>query len=330
VKTSARPAPQLYLAADETPSQGGVTVEEARQLTSEQRLAMVRQGSLIFDGLRQARFLAGLIPALSKLELEQAIKIMGDAQGRGNHAAQDVWDALWTQAGRVDAERVLAGLAANPSGKTRSDMRHIMEGWLESDPAAAEAWARKPGKFGVEAQAAAAVISQKAAGDLSKFQAALTALPEGDEVRRDALMDFFDLASANGLGDAAAVYETLPPSLKKDGWSAALQQISFGEPQTAVDWLTKHAGEPGTNYRFAFGFIHEIARDDPAAATAWVATLPEADPADGASGDFHPAALTYSDWRRKDAAAAEAWLAQQPETKRWVVQLRQHFSPRPQ
>ena len=122
-----------------------LTAEQARALIRKQRLDLMRTGALIFDGSRQAAFLEGVIAALgSKEELDEATAVLGKAQGRGNFCAQGVWDAMWKQWGKVDAPACLAGFAQNPRGKSRTDARHVMEGWYAADPAAALAWATAP------------------------------------------------------------------------------------------------------------------------------------------------------------------------------------------
>ena len=113
--------------------------------------------------------------------------------------------------------------------------------------------------------------------------------------------------------------------MKKDGWGATLKHLVYGEPQAAVDWLTKHAGEPGTDYTAASRLIREISKDDPAAATAWVSRLPEVRDAENGR-TFHPVTQTFDVWLRTDAAAAGAWLAQQSTQAQWLTDLRARFA----
>ena len=61
--------------------------EEARKLAQEERITLIRQGSLILDEHRQAEYLAGVIPVLNKEELDEAMAIILLAHDRGHGTA---------------------------------------------------------------------------------------------------------------------------------------------------------------------------------------------------------------------------------------------------
>ncbi len=307
-----------------------VTAEQARALTREQRMDLVRTGALIFDGNKQAPFLEGVIASLGKDEIEEAVSIIAKAQNRGNFPAPAVWNGLWTQWGRVDAAGCLAHFAQTPQGKSRSDARHIMEGWYETDPAGALAWAAGPHTSYHEAAAAACALTRSAEGDVKKLEAALLGRGAGDATAKDCLQDYFDLASVSaGHNDSGLVYEQMPEALKPDAWSVAMQRLNYTDPQAAVDWLTKHAGDPGRNYSRTSGLVSELSREDPAGTASWAARLPEDSSGDPSQGATHPAIVAFSLWRRTDAPAAAKWLETQPDTIAWAVKLKANLSALP-
>jgi hypothetical protein len=79
-----------------------LTKKQCLALTREERLNLIRKGALIFDGLKQAAYLEGVISALSADEFVEALQLLSEIHNRGNLCAQGVWDSLWKQAGRLD------------------------------------------------------------------------------------------------------------------------------------------------------------------------------------------------------------------------------------
>ncbi|HEX2748777.1 MAG TPA: hypothetical protein VHM91_12305, partial [Verrucomicrobiales bacterium] len=228
-------------------------------------------------------------------------------------------NALWTQWGRVDAAGCLAHFAETPRGKSRSDARHIMEGWYETDPAGALAWAAGSHSSAHEAAAAAYALTRSAEGDVKKLEAALLSRGAGDATVKDCLQDYFDLASVSaGRNDSGFIYEQMPEALKPGAWGVAMQRLNYTDPQAAVDWLTKHASDPGRDYSRASRLVAELSREDPAGTAAWAARLPD----DPAQGIAHPAVMAFSLWRQSDPAAAATWLRAQPEPAAWVAKIK--------
>ncbi len=317
VRSTPAPASEESAAARRVLATGGnLTVAQARLLTTEEKLEAVRVGALIFEGGRQTDYLLGVLQALDKDELKAAVALLGTAQGRGNFCAQSVWDTVWTQWGRVDARGILAELAVKTGGKSRTDARHIMQGWLETDPAAARAWALEPKTGTLDAAAAASLFTAEAGGDPQKLQATLLTLPAGSTVVRDALQDYFDLASLGGH-DTPAAYDQLDPALRPAAWSAAMERLTYTDPQAAVDWLVKHVNDPGRDYSRTFRLVQELAREDPEETTQWALQLPAAD------GEISPAQLSFDIWRQRNPTAAASWLRAQPPGPAWLEAARQ-------
>ena len=293
-----------------------LTREQCLLLTQEERLDLVRKGALIFDGLKQAAYLEGVLSTLNKEEIGLVRTILAKAQRRGNACAQPVWDTLWKQAGRVNAEEVLAGFNRT---KTRRDARHIMEGWFEADRAAALAWAQEPKETFHDAAAAAYALTQNADGDPEKLIESLVQLKPDDTVLTDCLQDYFDLADVSGTSQGtAAIYENLPESIKPHAWPVTMRRLSYTDAQEAVDWLAQHADEPGRDYEYTYRLFDELASEDPAGTTAWAASLPPS----GESGASHPAEIAYRQWSRSNPEEAAAWLLTIEETLPWAERLR--------
>ena len=276
---------------------------------------MVRKGALISDGLKQEAFLRGVLPSLSKDELGHAIALLGKAQDRGNFCAQGVWDEVWRQSGRVNAEGCLSTFAKNTS---RGDCRHLMEGWLEADPEGALAWAKTPKSSPPEVAAAAYALTHEAGGDASKLLSTISSLPTDAAVTKECLKDYFDLADLTGQTQGtASTYDQLPPTLKPQAWETTMQRLIYTDPQLAVDWLASHVNDAGRNYRPTAPLFVELAKDDPAGAAAWAAKLP-----DEPNDSYHPGQIVYSTWIRKDSTAAKAWLDTIPLSTAWAYRFR--------
>ncbi len=309
---------------------GQVQVEQAKLLTTAERLALVQKGALIFDSAKQAEFLCGLISVLTKDELSEATKVLGAAQDRGNYHAQEVWNSIWNQWGRVDAKACLAGLGANPQGKPLSDAKNVMKGWMETDPEAAVAWAKEPKQNNQEAAAAAHALGLNAKGNLADFSALVQSLPAGSLTAKACLQDYFDLAMiSQGTSDVAGVYQQVPAALKSDAWPVAMQRLSYSDPQAAVNWLAEHVNEPGRDYRAAYPLVRRLAQDDPAATAQWAAQLPDSESAGVDAGSSHPVPMAVGMWLRAEPAAAKAWLQTQPATTPWVAQVLARLASQP-
>lgn len=103
-----------------------LTAEKAGALTSEEGVALMKKAALLADPETQADILCGLISAMTQDELTAATQTLLDAQNRGNAWSQEVWNALWTQWGRVNAVsqwRAIGPAAAIAWVKTQSEGR---------------------------------------------------------------------------------------------------------------------------------------------------------------------------------------------------------------
>ena len=275
----------------------------------------MRKGALISDGLKQEAFLSGVLPTLSKDELEQAIALLGKAQDRGNFCAQGVWDEVWRQSGRVNAEGCLSSFAKDTS---RSDSRHVMEGWLEADPEGTLAWAKTPKSSHHEAAAAAYALSHEAGGDAAKLLSTISSLPIDEAVKTECLKDYFDLADISGQTQGtASTYDQFPPTLKPQAWETTMQRLCYTDPQEAVDWLASHVNDAGRDYRSTERLFGDLAKDDPAGTADWAAKLPAAP-----DGSFPPTQIVYASWRTRDSAAAQAWIETLPPSAAWASRYR--------
>lgn len=308
-----------------------ITTEQASKLSREERLALLADGALIFNGGNQIAAQLGVIAALKKDEMEEATSIIGRAQNQGNGQSAEIWVALWTQWGRVNPEEAFERFKKYPQGKGPVDSRNVMEGWLEKDPAAAVAWAKdlrnltlgeqqaltgtnQRGIPTLEAAAAALAISHEAGGDPEKLKDLIRGLP-ADRVQKEAMKDYFDLASlASPDATPAAIYDALPADLRAAAWPAALQRQLYEDPAKAAAWLSNHAGDPGMAYSATTAQVaREMAKQDTAAAITWASSLPGLGTTDQAATFNHPIEQVISTWIGQDAPGAVKWLQSQSE-----------------
>ncbi|RYD68733.1 MAG: hypothetical protein EOP83_00070 [Verrucomicrobiaceae bacterium] len=331
-------------------SDHALTVEEARALTSEERMALITRGGMSWNSGNQIALMDGVIAALTKDEIGPATEILGGIQNRGNFQTQEVWNALWTQWGRVNPTKALEFFADDHSGKSKSDARHMMTGWLEADPLAAFAWAKQPKRSDLEAAAAALAITRNANGDPKRMEASILALPADNPVdgtlilqgspratdfvaqpgynqtRSACLQDYFDLVSMVGDGqDAAKTYDQLPPALQSSGWSVALQRMILQDPQVAAEWLTTHASDPGYDNPLTLSLAVDMANQDPGAAMAWATKMPGLNESGPGTGKIHPAQAALGTWLNDDPEAASAWLRSNAADAAWAKEFRTHI-----
>ena len=318
---SAQPKPKTRTGPDV------FTAEKAGALTSEERVALMKKAALLADPEKQADILCGLISAMTQDELTDATQTLLDAQNRGNAWSQEVWNALWTQWGRVNAEACLA-LSKQQSGNktlngfkglnTPNDYRCMMAGWLETHPAAAMAWARQAKDDFREATGAAFAITSSAKGDLKQMEAAILSISDDKLTSQACFQDYFDLATSTGDKPLpAVVYDSLDPKLREAAWPVVMERLIYADLQVAATWLQKHAGDPGCDYNSTLGLIESLAKEDPAGTAKWAVRLPVLNGGKMAAGNPDPAVVAVSQWRAIDPAAANAWVKTQSEGRLW-------------
>ena len=294
-------------------SDHALTVEEARALTSEERMAMITRGGMSWNSGNQLALMSGVIAALTQDEIGPATEILGGIQDRGNFQTQEVWSALWTQWGRVNPTKALEFFAQENSGKSKSDARNMMTGWLETDPQEAFAWAKQPKSSNLEAMAAALAITWNANGDPKRMEASILSLPadspEYEMTRAACLQDYYDLVSMSGQGQGAAeTYDQLPAALRSTAWPVTLERMILQDPQAAAEWVTSHISDPGRDYGLTISLASQMASSDPVAAIAWATRLPGEDPVHSAFGT----------WMQQDSEAALAWLRANAADAPWA------------
>jgi len=292
-----------------------ITEGRAQRMTSEERLGALKKGALVYDGGKQAELLCGLIGALTMDEMRQAMDILAQTQDGGNAFAQAVWDSLWTQWGRVDPVECMHYLNETSGSKSRSDARHVMQGWLEADPDAALAWASAPKESRLDAAAAAMAMTWNSGGDSEVLKKAILARPPGDLAASDSLWDYFDLASLTAESPTAGqIYDELPPALREAAWAVTLRRLTYTDSQSAKEWLEQHAGDPGRNFQEANRLVFELAAKDPEGTANWAAGLP----ASRADESSHPAITAINRWLQSDPVAARAWIESLPDDSPWA------------
>ena len=223
-----------------------ISADKVVMLSSEERMALLADGALVYNSANQAAVLCGVISALTREEIQEAANILGGIQDHGNGITQEVWDSLYFQWGKIDPVACLSHLGKDAVAKSPADARHAMAGWLETDPGAALAWATEPKHAPLDAAAAAYAITNSAGGDLKRLESAMRKLPEDCLTTQACLEDYFDLASLAGEGRSAPeIFNELAPSLRAAAWPVTMKRLAYAEPTEAAAWLEKHANDPG-------------------------------------------------------------------------------------
>ena len=327
--TTAAPAPGTPLA-----------LAQARQLTSQQRLALLKKALENYERDKSDDYLCSLIAALTKDEISEASAIINywdisyTTRNFEDTGIQDIapimqsriqtkriGEALSRQWGRVDPATWLeTAEKSSVFAPNIEDAFAVMNGWFESEPDAALAWAQTAQLNNYETYMAAHAITLSAAGNPQKLADSLLAFPAGDERVRFCLQAYFNLiGTTTGNPDPATIYENIPAPLRESAWPIALERLTAADPQAAVDWLTAHVNYPGRDYGAIATLIHKLVEEDPSGTAQWVATLPDLT---APYPDGHPASYAALKWYADDAAAAKAWLQTQPSTLHWVEETR--------
>ncbi|MES2437862.1 MAG: hypothetical protein V4584_02260 [Verrucomicrobiota bacterium] len=302
---------------------GVLSTEKAGKMTPAERVALLKKAALLADTGKQSDILCGLISAMTQEELIESTQVLLDAQFHGNSWSQDVWNALWTQWGRVAAVACLE-LSKQSSGNktwngfkglnTTNDYRCLMAGWLETNPEEALAWARQDKPDIRSAVGAAYAITSGAGGDLKQMEAAILGIAGNKLTAQACFEDYFDLAATSAdKPSPTQIYDRLAPALQSAAWPTVIERLSQTDTAAAAAWLDSHADDPGYEPRAAYGLIQKWVGKDPAEAVQWAVGLP-------ASGEqMHPAAFAVRGWLQQDPVAANAWLKTQPADAAWVT-----------
>ena len=120
-----------------------LTPDQARQLTSKQRLEFIQKGLLIQGGETRVNYLCALIEALTKEELTEATDIINADHNSLDIFRSRIGETLSIQWGRLDPLGALP-LARSPFSNFYLHAHEFMKSWFETDPAAALAWAQAP------------------------------------------------------------------------------------------------------------------------------------------------------------------------------------------
>jgi hypothetical protein len=292
---------------------------DATKMTREERLSLLGKAAVVSNHGDQVDKMLAVIAALQPGEMKDAVNLIGNAQTNGNYQAPQVWTALWYQWGKVDPLECFARFRAIPSGKGPGDARNTMRGWLESDPQAALAWAKQPDRTPLEASAAAMALAHAADGDPAKLQADLQSMPEGPS-RKLGVRELYDMeVMKDGGRGAAQIYDSFPETMKADAWGPTAKLLATTDQAAAKDWVTQHAGEPGTDYLTTIPMVRSLAKKDPEGTAKWALNLPanEISP-DKIEGPPHPVIEATFQWIQQDATAAETWLRGLPAEQKWT------------
>lgn len=301
-----------------------MTVEKAALLTPEERIALLKKASLLADPEKQADILLGLISAMTQDELVESTRSLLDAQRKGNVWSQEVWNTLWTQWGRVNAEACLEmskkgerypGWNGLDGLNTYNDYRCLMAGWLEAHPEKAMAWAQEPKDNLREAMGAAFAITSSANGDLKQMEAAILSVADSELTMKACFTDYFDLATSQGE-KPSALYEKMDPKLRAVAWPEVIGRLAATDPAEGASWFEKHANDPGYDDQAAAGLIIRLSEKDAAGTTKWAAGLPNQG-GPGSEGT-PPVMVAFTRWANQDRAAAHAWLQKQPANTPWI------------
>lgn len=306
-----------------------LSTETAGKMTPEERVALLKKASVLADPEKQADILVGLISVMTQEELLEGTKALLDAQRRGNEWSQEVWNALWTQWGRVNAE---ACLALSKTGErhpdwnglnglnTSNDYRCLMAGWLEAHPEKAMAWAREPKDATREAAGAAFAITSSAQGDLERMHDAILSVSGNELTMQACLQDYFDLANSEGKRPSE-IYEGMDSKLRSAAWPQVMWRLSQGDVATAAEFFAKHGNDPGRNEEASYSLVGALAEKDPEATVNWAIGLsfPSSEVSESYYG--HPAAFAIVRWMNQDPVAAQEWLRSQPSDSPWKRQF---------
>lgn len=277
--------------------------------------------------------LQALAPALAERDPLAALARGGALGGwAGEMLVSDAWEA-W---GRKDGPAAAAGLKAMPELSESKGcivngwpVYRVLEGWTQTDPRAAFAWAAADVPF-ASLGLAHVPLRPIAAANVAEALALVAQLDETHQA--SALRTVLDVWAESDPQAAIAWLDDAAPQHKADAIDTVLEAWADSDPQAAAAWLDDAALEDAAQVSRVIACAW--ARKAPRQAFDWVYTFPEDDQRDAVKDVVSCAVRTSPEaasgllaripdpqWRAdatKDLVASWARSAPQ-DARRWIA-----------
>lgn len=292
---------------------GRITADQARKLTSQQRLALLKKALLIGKLEQQYANIDSIVHALTKDELPEATSMLSASHISDHYGIMLRLSVRWGCLDPIGGMRIMNDPYALLNGLRRNA---LMSGWFETDPASALAWSELQSANPETADMAAHVLGLSIGPYHKKLLATIENLRPNDVRIPYCLERYFGLYGVyTGNYDPAALYEKIPTHLRHFAWPITMERLTYIDQQHAVAWLNAHVNDQGRDYKSTNRLLDALAKKDPAGTAQWASTLPESTDDEKWK---HPAFVATLRWYEEDPAAAKVWLHTQPTTLPWV------------
>lgn len=292
-----------------TPQGAGLTAAAAGPASSDALISRVAEVMTMGADFRREREFYKLLDEMKPSDAIAVRKLLARTMDQGV-LYESLWAAFWTRWGELDGAAAMEYiLSTQTHGAVPKDIRRVMRGWGASNPEQAAAWAEaNQGKY--LRDELVGLTDGYASVDLAGATAmALQAAPEGD-ANLGALMEVL-AEQANRQGRTAGVtawFDQLPQGTTEGARGKALDHVYWrllsADVEKAKDWVRLQSTQPWRSDRVVGELAGKIAEKDPAAAAAWLESVP-ASPQDGK----HPGLdSVLRSWIAKDRDAAQKWV----------------------
>ena len=324
---AARPSSQAPTGeglAERTRAMSRVTVDLVPPRTDDELISALRGAFTDPVEHRKNKAFLDLFEYLTPESAVRIVDVFGEFYQRGIQQ-ELAWRTFWTRWGEIDGAGALEFAVNNPKF-ARSGHLHIemlMKGWSTVDPDSAERWLRAHPEVPHQGWMAAALAGSWATSDPDRATSMLFSLPlKPDELNQGLGTLAETLRLTGGLEKVGVWFERLDAPVKQLAFSHAAARIKDGDLDYAKDWFALQADKPWRVDSHYLEFIQRYGTKDPAAAAAWVFSIPPN------AGESYPIGTSkvMEQWTMKDAPSASSWLMQRRQETWWPRAAKGYFN----
>jgi hypothetical protein len=194
--------------------------------------------------------------------------------GREGIRRDFAWNTFWMRWGQIDGPNA-AETALKAAVAGRWHFEAMIDGWTQTNPAAAEAWVRAHPDTPHYGYTFAALIGALARKNPEQATAAVFSLAQRKDQLDGALGNLCEtLRVSGGTARVAAWFETLNDTGKQLAMNHAAWRIKDGDVKAAAQWFAAQADKPWRDDKHLYDFINRYVDEDSTAALDWLITVP--------------------------------------------------------
>lgn len=269
---------------------------------------------------RSEKAILDLLEFMTPENAERVRRVLSESEAKGVRL-QFARKAFWTTWGEIDPSGAFtSALSEEESG---TNLHNLFRGWSAVDPVSAERWLRENPDAPHYGSMVSALAANLAAINPSRTTEFVLSLPLDDESRQRCLSEIAGtLWKMSGPERLELWFEGLAEPTKQLAFNEAAGRIKDGDLEYAKQWFASQADKPWRDDDYYLELVQRYGVQDPAAAAAWVVSLPPR------AGAIYPIGTSkvMEQWTLKDPPAASGWLTKHRREAWWPRAAKGYFN----